>query len=117
MESLINSLKLQSTRNEKTQWIHCPCKACKNFRVFSDPTTIRSHVIVSGFVKDYMIWKKLGVTDAPPPANNPPDEMILDEKFDRMLDAYIDVDSMVMMLTTGPSMVRAVMRKLTMVIF
>ena len=79
-------------RNEKTQWIHCPCKACKNLRVFSDPTTIRSHVIVSGFVKDYMIWKKHGYTDAPPPANNPPDEMILDEKFDRMFDAYIDDD-------------------------
>ena len=74
-------------RNEKTQWIHCPCKASKNLRVFSDPTTIRSHVIVSGFVKDYMIWKKHGETDAPPSANNPLDEMILDEKFDRMFDA------------------------------
>ena len=42
-------------RNEKTQWIHCPCKKCKNLRVFSDPTTIRSHVMVSGFVKDYRI--------------------------------------------------------------
>ena len=79
-------------RNEKTQWVYCPCKACKNLRVFSDPTTIRSHVIVSGFVKDYMIWKKHGETNAPPPANNPPDEMILDEKFDRMFDAYIDDD-------------------------
>ena len=79
-------------RNEKTQWVYCPCKACKNLRVFSDPTTIRSHVIVSGFVKDYMIWKKHGETDAPPPTNNPPDEMILDEKFDRMFDAYIDDD-------------------------
>ena len=77
-------------KNEKTQWIHCSCKACKNLRVFGDPTTIRSHVIVSGFVKDYMIWKKHGETDAPPPANNPPDEMILDEKFDRMFGAYID---------------------------
>ena len=79
-------------KNEKTQWIHCPCKKCKNLRVFGDPTTIRSHVMVSGFVKDYLIWKKHGEMDAPPPANNPPDEMILDEKFDRMFDAYIDDD-------------------------
>jgi len=79
-------------RNEMTQWIHCPCKACKNLRVFSDPTIIRSHVIVSGFVKDYMIWKKHGETDAPPPTNNPLDEIIQDEEFDRMFDAYVDFD-------------------------
>jgi hypothetical protein len=42
-------------RNDKTQLMHCPCNACKNLKVFSDPTTIRSHVIVSGFVKDYKI--------------------------------------------------------------
>jgi hypothetical protein len=43
------------TRNKKTQLMHCPCNACKNLRVFSDPTTIRSHVMVSGFVKHYKI--------------------------------------------------------------
>ena len=53
-------------RNEKTQLMHCPCNDCKNLRVFSDPTTIRSHVIVRGFVKDYTVWKKYGGTDAPP---------------------------------------------------
>jgi hypothetical protein len=42
-------------RNEKTHLMHCPCKACKNLRVYSDPTTIRSHVVVSGFVKDSTI--------------------------------------------------------------
>ena len=55
------------TRNEKTQLMHCPCKGCRNLRIFSDPTIIRSHVVVSGFVKDYMIWKKYGEMDAPPP--------------------------------------------------
>ena len=42
-------------RNEKTQLMHCPYTVCKNLRVFSDPTTIRSHVILSDFVKDYTI--------------------------------------------------------------
>ena len=42
-------------RNEKTQLMHCPSNASKNLRVFSDPTTIRSHVMVTDFVKDYMI--------------------------------------------------------------
>ena len=129
--SLINSLKLQSTRNEKTQWIHCPCKKCKNLRVFNDPTTIRSHVMVCGFVKDYTIWKKHGETDAPPPANSTLDQIILDEEFDRMFDAYIDDgesndgvgdedgvggfhgDD----VGKGPSMVTAVMMNLMMLIF
>ena len=62
------------TRKEKTQLIHCPCRACGNLIVFSNPTTIKSHVMVSGFVKDYTIWKKQGETDAPPPMNNPLDE-------------------------------------------
>jgi len=75
-------------KNEKTQLMHCPCKACKNLRVFSDPIIIRSHVVVSGFVKDYTIWKYHGETDAPPPMNNPLDEITQDELFDRIFDAY-----------------------------
>jgi hypothetical protein len=43
-------------RNEKTQRKPCPCKTCKNMIVFTDTTTIRSHVLVGGFVEDYMIW-------------------------------------------------------------
>ncbi|XP_039797630.1 uncharacterized protein LOC120662576 [Panicum virgatum] len=77
-------------RKEKTQLIHCPCRACENLKVFSDPTTIRSHVMVSGFIKDYTIWKKYGETDAPPPTNNPLDEIIRGEELDRMFDAYYD---------------------------
>ena len=33
-------------RNKKTRWISCPCKPCKNPRVFNDTTTIRLHVLV-----------------------------------------------------------------------
>ena len=47
------------TRKENTLLIHCPCRVFGNLKVFRDPTTIRSHVIVSGFVKDYMIWKNM----------------------------------------------------------
>jgi len=76
------------TRNEKTQLMRCPCFDCKNLRVFSNPTTIRSHVIVSGFVKDYMVWKQHGETGAPPPANNPLSQIVEDEDFDRMVSSY-----------------------------
>ena len=50
---------IQATKNyariEKTQLIHCPCKLYKNMRVFSDTTIIRLHVLISGFVDNYMI--------------------------------------------------------------
>ena len=75
-------------RNKKTQLMHCPCNDCKNLRVFSDPTTIRSHVIVRGFVKDYTIWKKHGETDAPPQADNPLVEIVQDEDFNRLVHSY-----------------------------
>ena len=76
-------------RNEKTQLMDCPCTVCKNLRVFSDPTTIRSHVVVNGFVKDYKIQKYHGEMDAPPPMNNTLDE---DEEFGGLFDAYYDGD-------------------------
>ena len=43
-------------RIEKTPLIHCPCRPCKIMRVFNDTTKIRLHVLVGGFVEDYMIW-------------------------------------------------------------
>ena len=49
-------------------------------------------MLVSGFVKDYTIWKYHGEMDGPPPTNNPLDEIIQDEEFDRMFDAYVDSD-------------------------
>ena len=77
-------------RNKKTQLIHCPYKVCRNLRVFSDPTTIRSHVVVSGFVKDYTIQKYHGEMDAPSPMNNSRDQIIKDEEFDKMFDSNFD---------------------------
>ena len=56
-------------RIEKTQLIHCPCKLYKNMRVFSDTTIIRSHVLISGFVDNYMIQNKHGEEAAPPREN------------------------------------------------
>ena len=44
--------------------------------------------MVSGFVKDYMIWEKHGEMDAPPPADNPLHHIVQDEEFDRMVDSY-----------------------------
>ena len=79
-------------RKENTVLIHCLCRVYENLKVFSEPTTIRSHVIVSGFVKDYTIWKKHGEMDVPPPTNNPLDEIIQGDDFGRIFYAYYDLD-------------------------
>jgi len=93
VESLINSLKSQRTTQERKR--HCWYIAhaeCGNLKVFSDSTTIISHMIVSGFVKYYTIWKKHGEMDVPPPTNNPLDEITEVDDFGRMFDAYCDFD-------------------------
>ena len=79
-------------RKEKTSLIHCQGRVCGNLKVFRDPTTIRSHMIVSGFVKDYTIWKKYGEMDVPPPTNNPLDEIIQGDDFGKIFYAYYDLD-------------------------
>ena len=96
VKSLTNSFKLLRT----TQLMHCPCNDCKNLRVFSDPTIIRSHVIVRGFVKDYTIWKKHGETDAPPQTDNPLVEIVQDEDFNRLVYSYFMAPEMMTMSTT-----------------
>jgi hypothetical protein len=58
-------------------------------REFSDTTTIRLHVLVGGFVENYMIWTYHG-KKAPPLMENTLDEMIEDIKFDRLFDTYDD---------------------------
>ena len=64
-------------RIEKTQLIHYPCRPCNNMRVFGDTTIIRSHVLISGFVDNYMIWNKHG-EEAPPSRENQLDEILQD---------------------------------------
>ena len=46
-------------------------------KVFSDTTIIRSHVLISGFIDNYMIWNKHG-EEAPPPRENQLDEILQD---------------------------------------
>jgi hypothetical protein len=46
-------------------------------------------VLVDGFVENYMIWMYHG-EKAPPPMENPLDEMVEAIEFDRLFDAYDD---------------------------
>ena len=42
--------------------IICPCKDCKNLMAFADLNTIRSHLIMRGFVPNYTVWTHHGET-------------------------------------------------------
>lgn len=43
--------------------IRCPCVDCKNIWGFHDMGTIKSHLLIRGFVKDYTIWTSHGEVD------------------------------------------------------
>jgi len=77
------------TRIEKTQLIHCPCRTCNNMRVYSDTAIIRLHVLMSGFLDNYMIWNKHG-EEAPPLRENPLDEIMQDPEFNILFDDFDD---------------------------
>ena len=49
-------------------------------------------MLVGGFVKDYMISMYHDETSTSSPLINPLDEIIQDELFNRMFDAYDDFD-------------------------
>jgi hypothetical protein len=64
---------------------------CKNIRVFNinETITIRSHVLMDGFVEDYMNGEERNNNNAPP-SLNPIDEIMQNNDFGAMFD---DVDA------------------------
>jgi hypothetical protein len=50
------------TMKENKDLIICPCRDCKNHLAFKDVTTIRSHLIMRGFVSNYTVWIYHGET-------------------------------------------------------
>ena len=77
---------------EKTQMIHCRCRTCKNMRVFTYTTIIRSHVLICSFVNNYMIWNKYGEEEQPQ-RENLFDEIMQDLEFNILFDDFDTVGS------------------------
>ena len=50
------------TLTENKDTIICPCKDCKNRMAWTYVTIIRSHLIMRGFVEDYIAWIYHGET-------------------------------------------------------
>lgn len=40
--------------------IFCPCKDCNNVRKILNPETIRSHLVMRGFMPNYVVWCRHG---------------------------------------------------------
>ncbi|WVZ51718.1 hypothetical protein U9M48_002833 [Paspalum notatum var. saurae] len=64
--------------------ICCPCKNCKNIKVWTDPSDIRSHLIVDGFVKGYSVWIHHGEQEGPSDAD-------VDDNNNTFFDADLDM--------------------------
>ena len=54
--------KHATTLTENKDIIICLCKDCKNCMAWTDVTIIRSHLIMRGFVEDYIVWIRHGET-------------------------------------------------------
>jgi hypothetical protein len=54
--------------------IICPCKDCKNRILFADVDTIKSHLVMRGFVPDYTVWIHHGETVVVDDDNNQQEE-------------------------------------------
>jgi len=54
--------KHASTLTYNKDTIICPYKDCKNLMAFADVGTIKSHLIMRGFVPDYTVWIHHGET-------------------------------------------------------
>jgi len=50
------------TLTQNKDSIVCPCSDCKNHLAWKDMTIIRSHLIIRGFVKEYIAWIRHGET-------------------------------------------------------
>ena len=85
LETFIEAAK-KDAKVKRVPSICCPCKRCKNTKVLTDPITIRSHVIVDGFVQRYFVWIHHGFKEVVPPG----DELIGDDVDDT--DTFFDAD-------------------------
>jgi hypothetical protein len=73
--SIFLEVAAQHTTSEKGEAIYCPCKVCNNNMIYmyKDCEIIREHLVRSGFMDNYFIWRKHGETQ-------PRTESILEER-------------------------------------
>jgi hypothetical protein len=62
--SIFLEVTAQHATREKEDAIYCPCKVCNNnvICLYKDHEIIREHLVQSGFMDNYFIWSKHGVT-------------------------------------------------------
>jgi hypothetical protein len=75
VDKFIKSAKKHaSTLRYNKDTIICPFKDCKNRIVFADVDTIKSHLVMRGFVPDYTVWIHHGETVVVDDDNNQQEE-------------------------------------------
>ena len=82
--------KHATTLTEIKDTIICPCKDCKNRMAWTDVTIIRSHLIMRGFVEDYIVWIHHGETVI---VNNEDEEEYDDETLESLSQYSAELDA------------------------
>jgi hypothetical protein len=78
VDKFIKAAKKQaSTLRYNKYTIICPCKDCKNRIAFADVDTIKSHLVMRGFVSDYTVWTHHGETTVVDDDNNDQEDALL----------------------------------------
>ena len=91
VDKFIESLKKHATTLiENKDTIICPCKDCKNRMAWTDVTIIRSHLIMRGFVEDYIVWIQHGETVI---INDEDEEEYYDETLESMSQYSAELDA------------------------
>ena len=63
MDKFIEAVeKHAATLTENKDTIICPYKDCKNLMAWTYVSIIREHLIVRGFIEDYIVWIHHGET-------------------------------------------------------
>jgi len=64
VNSFIRAAKAYVARHPRDKgYVSCPCRDCKNLKLFCNLELTQTHLITRGFVEDYKIWHKHGEKD------------------------------------------------------
>jgi len=84
--------KHASTLRYNKDTIICPCKDCENRIAFADVDTIKSHLVMRGFVPDYTVWIHHGETMVVDDDNNDQEEDALLYQYTNEVDEDMGYD-------------------------
>jgi hypothetical protein len=76
-----------ATANKENGFIHCPCVQYRNNKEYSSSKIIRDHLVMKGFMSNYICWTKHGKREVMMEDNEEEDD---DNNYHHMFSEYSD---------------------------